>query len=98
MLGYPPSAALGEGERDEQHGTSGVVVSIDDRELVAGNVSAGTHSRAAWTSHPGLVVPVTELVRHDLYKLEMLAAHGDVLVGTFGPGLQVLRDKYAPLT
>lgn len=75
-----------------------VVVSIDDRELVAGNVSAGAHSRAAWTSHPGLVVPVTELVRHDLYKLEMLAAHGDVLECTFGPNLQTLRDKYAPLT
>lgn len=75
-----------------------VVVSIDDRELVAGNVSAGAHSRAAWTSHPGLVVPVTELVRHDLYKLEMLAAHGDILEDTFGPGLQVLRDKYAPFT
>ncbi|MBW3068669.1 MULTISPECIES: TrmB family transcriptional regulator [unclassified Actinomyces] len=74
-----------------------VVVSIDDRELVAGNVSAGAHSRAAWTSHPGLVVPVTELVRHDLYKLEMLARHGDVLERSFGPGLQVLRDKYAPL-
>ena len=30
--------------------------------------------------------------------VELLAAHGDVLEGTFGPGLQVLRDKYAPLT
>lgn len=74
-----------------------VVVSIDDRELVAGNVSAGAHSRAAWTSHPGLVVPVTELVRHDLYKLEMLDRHGDDLEETFGPNLQQLRDKYAPL-
>lgn len=74
-----------------------IVVSIDDRELVAGNVSAGAHSRAAWTSHPGLVVPVTELVRHDLYKLDMLAAHGDVLETTFGPGLQLLREKYGPI-
>lgn len=75
-----------------------LVVSIDDKEIVAGNLSAGAHSRAAWTSHPGLVVPVTELVRHDLYKLEMLNAHGDTLETTFGPGLQVLRERYAPLT
>lgn len=74
-----------------------LVVSSDDRELVAGNVSAGAHSRAAWTSHPGLVVPVTELVRHDLYKIEMLDAHGDVLEATFGPGLQLLREKYASI-
>ncbi len=74
-----------------------LVISVDDREIVAGNVSAGAHSRAAWTSHPGLVVPVTELVRHDLYKIEMLDRHGDVLEASFGPGLQRLRDKYAPL-
>ena len=75
-----------------------LVVSMDDREVVAGNVSAGAHSRAAWTSHPGLVVPITELVRHDLYKLEMLNAHGPVLEATFGPALGALRDKYRPLT
>ena len=74
-----------------------LVVSVDDREVVAGNVSAGAHSRAAWTSHPGLVVPVTELVRHDLYKLAMLEAHAGVLEQTFGPGLQALRDRYRPL-
>jgi len=74
-----------------------LVISVDDREIVAGNVSAGAHSRAAWTSHPGLVVPVTELVRHDLYKIEMLDRHADVLEASFGPGLQRLRDKYAPL-
>lgn len=74
-----------------------IVVSADDREVVAGNLSAGAHSRAAWTSHPGLVVPVTELVRHDLYKLAMLEAHGETLEATFGPGLQALRDRYGPL-
>ncbi len=74
-----------------------LVISVDDREIVAGNVSAGAHSRAAWTSHPGLVIPVTELVRHDLYKIELLDRHADVLESSFGPGLQRLRDKYAPL-
>lgn len=71
-----------------------LVVSIDDREVIAGNVSAGSMSRAAWTSHPGLAVPVTELVVHDLYKLEMLAAHKTALEKTFGPGLIKLRQKY----
>ncbi len=70
---------------------------MDDREVAAGKVSAGAHSRAAWTSHPGLVVPITELVHHDLYKLEMLAAHGEVLEESFGPALERLRERYRPL-
>lgn len=78
-------------------GSRWLVVSADDREIVAGSVSGGTESRAAWTRHPGLVVPVTELVRHDLYKLEMLKAHGEILEQTFGPALSKLRAKYGPL-
>ncbi|WP_418277562.1 TrmB family transcriptional regulator [Isoptericola jiangsuensis] len=74
-----------------------LVVSADDREVVAGNVSGDDGPRAAWTRHPGLVVPITELVRHDLYKLEMLKAHGPVLEATFGPALTLLRSKYGPL-
>lgn len=74
-----------------------LVVSADDREVVAGNVSGEDGPRAAWTRHPGLVVPITELVRHDLYKLEMLKAHGPVLETTFGPALANLRSKYGPL-
>jgi len=71
-----------------------LVLSIDNREVIAGIVSSGASSRAAWTTHPGLVVPVTELVRHDLYKLEMLSSHGDVLEAAYGPGLSVLREKF----
>ena len=74
------------------------MVSADDREVVAGSVSGDAESRAAWTRHPGLVVPITELVRHDLYKLEMLNAHGDILEETFGPALATLRAKYRPLS
>lgn len=79
-------------------GSRWLVVSADDREVVAGSVSSGTESRAAWTRHLGLVVPITELVRHDLYKLEMLNAHADILENTFGPALATLRAKYGPLT
>jgi len=71
-----------------------LVVSADDREIVAGNVSSGSQSRAAWTRHPGLAVPVTELIVHDLYKLEILATHGELLESTFGPGLIRLRERF----
>ena len=74
-----------------------LVLSIDAQEIVAGIVSSGPASRAAWSSHPGLVVPITELVKHDIYKLEMLAAHGDVLEATFGPDLVHLRERFPPL-
>lgn len=72
-----------------------LVVSADDEEIVAGNVSGTAPSRAAWTRHPGLAVPVTEQIIHDLYMIEMLDAHADVLEATFGPGLARLRQRYA---
>lgn len=71
-----------------------LVLSVDDREVIAGIVSSAERSRAALTTHPGLVVPVTELVKHDLYKLEMLAAYGDILEEKFGPGLSKLRELF----
>lgn len=72
-----------------------VVISADNREVLAGIVSSGAQSRAAWTSHQALVVPITELIAHDLYKLEMLDARGQELEADFGPGLVKLRKKYA---
>lgn len=72
-----------------------LVISADDREVVAGIVSSGAQSRAAWTSHPALVVPITELITHDIYKLEMLAARRSELEQDFGPGLIRLRQKFA---
>jgi sugar-specific transcriptional regulator TrmB len=72
-----------------------LVISADNREVVAGIVSSGTQSRAAWTSHPALVVPITELIAHDIYKLEMLASRGKELEADFGPGLIRLREKFA---
>jgi sugar-specific transcriptional regulator TrmB len=74
-----------------------IVLCIDLREIVAGIVSLGDNSRAAWSSHPGLVVPVTSLVTHDLHIIEMLREHRDVLEDTFGPGLLKLRERYNAL-
>lgn len=95
--GYPFARVYPHPLTDEV--TSGLggrwlVLSVDDREVIAGIVSSAERSRAALTSHPGLVVPVTELVKHDLYKLEMLAAYGDILEEKFGPGLSKLRELF----
>lgn len=51
------------------------MLSLDLGEVVTGVLSMGEESRAAWTSHPGLVVPTTELIKHDVYVQEMLDAH-----------------------
>lgn len=73
-----------------------VVLSIDAREIVAGIVSLGAESRAAWSSHPGMVMPITEQIKHDLYIAEMLREHRDVLEESFGPSLARLREKFGP--
>jgi len=84
----------GAAEVTEEHGGRWIILSADASEVVAGIVSLGGESRAAWTAHPGLVMPITEEIKHDLYIAELLAAHRDILEASFGPGLKMLRDRY----
>lgn len=70
-----------------------IVLSIDMHEIITGIVSMGAESRAAWTSHPGLVVPLTEFIKHDIYIQEMLDKHREILEETFGPGLIDQRER-----
>jgi len=79
-----------------EYGGRWVVLSTDAREIVAGIVSLGSGSRAAWSSHPGMVVPITEQIKHDLYIAEMLIEHRDILEGSFGPSLARLRERFGP--
>lgn len=79
-----------------EYGGRWMILSIDAGEIVAGIVSLGKGSRAAWSSHPGMVVPITEQIKHDLYIAEMLREHRDVLEETFGPSLSRLRERFGP--
>lgn len=71
-----------------------ITVCIDDREVVAGIVSLGDDSRAAWTMHPSLVKPITQATVHELYIMEILKEYRDVLEVKFGPGLMKLRRRF----
>lgn len=72
-----------------------LVLSVDDSEVVAGIVSQGDESRAAWSCHPGLVMPITEVVIHDLYIMEMLDSFRPQLEKKFGKNLIKLRRKFS---
>ena len=74
-------------------GARWIVLSADMREVVTGILSLGESSRAAWTTHPGLVVPTTEIIKHDIYIQEMLDEHRDTLEKSFGPSLIHLRER-----
>ena len=78
-----------------EYGGRWIVFSADDSQVVAGAISLGDESRAAWTMHQGLVMPITEVMIHDLYIAEILRAHRDVLEATFGKDLIKLREKFA---
>lgn len=78
-----------------EHGGRWIILSADGVEVVAGNVSMGDRSRAAWTTHPGLVMPITQQIQHDVYIAEMLASNRDVLEAAFGPGLEQLRTRFS---
>lgn len=82
-------------EITEEYGGRWIVVSSDDSEVVAGIVSLGKDSRAAWTMHQGLVMPITEVMIHDLYIMEIMGKHRELLEESFGKNLIDLRHKFA---
>jgi len=81
-------------EITDEYGGRWIVLSTDDREVVAGILSPNDKSRAAWTMHPGLVMPITEVIIHDLYIMEILYEYRDELEKRFGKNLIDLRHKY----
>ena len=81
-----------------EYGGRWIILSIDAREVVAGIVFPEDVARAAWSSHPGIVMPITEQVKHDLYVAEMLASDREALEERHGPSLERLREKFGPPT
>ncbi|RFB09658.1 TrmB family transcriptional regulator [Bacillus sp. HNG] len=79
----------------EEYGGRWLVMSGDDSEVVAGIVSLDNDSRAAWSRHVGLVMPITEVMIHDLYIMEMMEEHREVLEESFGKNLINLRRKFS---
>ena len=82
-------------EITEEYGGRWIVMSADDSEVVAGIVSLGKDSRAAWTRHVGLVMPITEVIIHDLYLMEIMEKHKELLEESFGENLVNLRRKFS---
>ena len=87
----------GEDEITPEYGGRWIVLSIDGQEIVTGIVSLGKESRAAWSSHLGIVMPITEQIKHVLYIAEMLNAHRQILVASFGSVLWNPCKKFASL-
>jgi HTH-type transcriptional regulator, sugar sensing transcriptional regulator len=81
-------------EITNEYGGRWVILSVDDKEIVAGIISIGNDSRAAWTLHPGLVMPITEVIKHDIYILEIMKKHRELLEADFGPDLIDLRNRF----
>lgn len=81
-------------EVTEAMGGRWVVFSADNKEVLTGICSLGAQSRAAWTSHPCLVMPITEFILHDLYLMEIIAKLGPELANTFGANLDGLHNKF----
>lgn len=79
----------------EEYGGRWLVISSDDSEVVAGIVSLDKDSRAAWTMHVGLVMPITEFIIHDLYLMEIMEKHRGILEESFGENLVYLRQKFS---
>ncbi len=81
-----------------EYGGRWIILCVDAREVVAGAVFPEDVARAAWSAHPGIVMPITEQVKHDLYVAEMLSSHRGVLEEEYGPSLELLRARFGPPT
>lgn len=86
----------GVAEITQLYGGRWVLVSIDWQEIVGGIVSLGKDSRAAWSAHLAIAMPITEQIKHDLYIAVMLREHRDVLEAAYGPALRDLRAQFGP--
>jgi HTH-type transcriptional regulator, sugar sensing transcriptional regulator len=86
----------GAEEIEAEYGGRWAILSVDGREIVAGIVSMGAESRAAWSAHLGIVMPITEQIKHDLYIAEMLREHREALEASYGPALAELRGRFGP--
>lgn len=78
------------------YGSRWMIVSMDGQEIVTGIISLGKDSRAAWSAHLGIVMPITEQIKHDLYVAVMLQDHREVLEASYGPSLCDLRTRFGP--
>jgi sugar-specific transcriptional regulator TrmB len=81
-----------------EYGGRWIILCVDAKEVVAGIVFPEDLARAAWSAHPGIVMPITEQVKHDLYVAEMLTSHREALEEEYGPSLERLRAKFGPPT
>jgi HTH-type transcriptional regulator, sugar sensing transcriptional regulator len=88
----------GAAEITRDFGGRWVIVSMDGQEIVTGIVSLGKESRAAWSAHLGIVMPITEEIKHDIYVIIILNKHRDILEASFGPALRDLRKQFGPPT
>lgn len=88
----------GKDEILADYGSRWMIVSMDGREIVTGIISMGKDSRAAWSAHLGIVMPITEQIKHDLYIAVMLKEHREVLEKSYGPSLLNLRQRFGPPT
>lgn len=82
------------GNVTEEYGGRWITYSADDEEVIVGIVSLGGQSRAAWTMHPALIMPISEFLIHDVYVLEMLREFRPELEERFGPNLDRLRKRF----
>lgn len=90
---YPHDAS---DEITAEYGARWIILSADDKQVVTGTVSLGEDDLAAWTAHPGLTMPVSEVIIHDLYIAEIMKTHREVLEAAYGKNLSHLRRKFAP--
>jgi hypothetical protein len=100
--GYPSATAYlhepGPEQITREYGGRWIIVSVDAGEIVAGIVWPEEVAKAAWSSHPGIVMPIIEQIKHDLYIAELLGSHRGVLEEAYGPSWGRLREKFGPPT
>lgn len=70
-----------------------IAISADSNEILLGVISLGNESLAAWTSHHSFVGPINELIKRDIYIMEIFKDHEELLESSYGKNLVHLKER-----
>jgi sugar-specific transcriptional regulator TrmB len=95
----PPSLSIGqvyyhpiEDTLYAEKGGRGLVIVVDSREVLMGNISYEGRTEGAWSRNKGFVTVAEDYVKHDIYIAKILRRFEKELIERFGEKFAKLRD------
>ncbi|HET6369969.1 MAG TPA: hypothetical protein VFG95_02160, partial [Nitrospiria bacterium] len=77
-----------------EKGGRGLVIVVDSREVLMGNISYEGRTEGAWSRNKGFVTVAEDYVKHDIYIAKILRRFEKEMIERFGEKFAKLRDVF----